>query len=567
MHADSPDAETSLLSLIAGSGQRKSPTTADTGRWPWLQPWQQRSGNAAAKPPARCDGGGSTKMAAQAASYLATSPAYASLELNEQSARLVERMARDTVTIRAIRQGNWSQLAEQDIDSLIDGLARSFPNGDCTYLAHIEHTGIYMSPEEVHLVALLLRTPVCNVRELTLRNVSLTSAGARVLAKALKDNTRLRRLDLAENALNGAAIRRLCRKLNKVSLLQGLDLARNPIGPRGIAALFPQPDRKLSYFATLNGTGAPKRHRQHQHPHHSSTTTTTKSHGKLARAVPMHSFMPLVQLNVRDTALGPEGMQLLARLVATKRTLRWLNAAGNHGGVAGTEAMAHVLADPTLRLARLSLESNDIGVQGGKAIARALLTNVALTHLHLPRNNLKDEGVEAIARALCSNHTVRYLQLEFNGITQTGARSLGDTLRENNVLRGLQLKFNFVGDDGCRVLADALTANTSLEHISLCNNQLTDACTDYLVQALARNRALQHLSLAQNRALGPEGHRRLAETLLKHNTTLKSIRLDYEFPDWAPIYETVQASAVLRQQRQRQRQQHVIDPLLICQSN
>ncbi|KAI8058242.1 hypothetical protein BDF22DRAFT_664612 [Syncephalis plumigaleata] len=602
MLSEANGAETSLASFTTWPVPRRDTTTTDTARLPWLQTWQQRSSKSSRIVSTNTKGqrknqptrprihsrynttngmfntsplsantittttniipstssikydASATKVAIQAANYLAMSPAYATLHLNEQSARLVEQTARDTATIRAIRQGDWSQLTNHDIANLIRGLTLSFPNGGCTYLTHIAHSGIYMSVEEIRMVAQLVRAPICNVRELTLRNVSLASNGARVLAKSLKYNTTLRRLDLAENTLTGSDMQRLCAKLEKASQLQYLDLARNPLGPQGIDALLMRSNQKSHYFGTFDGTSMAKRkHRALKVRHRGNTPIL---------GFPLNLAMPLVQLNVRDTSLGPEGMKLLARLIAIKRTLRWVNAAGNNGGVLGAQAIAQVLADPTLKLARLSLELNDIGVQGGEAIAHALTTNVALTHLHLPRNNIKDQGVKAIANALRSNHTLRYLQLEFNGITHIGAQGLSDTLRENDVLRGLQLRFNFIGDSGCQSLAEALKVNTSLEHISLCNNQLTDACAGCLSGALARNRALQHISLTQNRGLGLEGHRQLAETLIKHNTTLKSIRVDYEFPEWVPIYEMIQSGVTRNFWQDRCRRKAAIELLV-----
>ncbi|KAI9597221.1 hypothetical protein BDF19DRAFT_421150 [Syncephalis fuscata] len=476
------------------------------------------------------DNGGTTKVAVQAANYLATSPAYATLQLKGEGARLVEQTARDTETLRAIRKGDWSQLTTHDIDSLIQGLALSFPNGGCTYLTQITHTNIYMSPEEIGLVAQLLRTPICNVRKLTLRNISMSSNGARILAKSLKHNSTLQHLDLSENALTAHDIHRLYHKLGKIGRLQSLNLARNPIGAQGMAALLMQSHQKTHYFASFG--------------HNTTKSKQIKQTGKgnlqyktLSPISSLSFVMPLIRLDLRDTSLGPEGMKLLARLVATKRTLRWLNAASNQGGPAGAEAMAHVLADPTLKLARLSLELNDIGFDGGKAIARALLTNTSLTHLHMPRNNLGDQGTGAIANALTKNRSLRYLQLEFNSISDVGAQMLSNALRVNNTLRGLQLTFNLVGDEGY----------VGAEH---------------LAAALTRNRALQHLSLVQNRGIKRDGHCHLANTLHTRNTTLKSIRLDFEFSEWIPVYEMVQASVARNFWQDRCRRKAAIELLV-----
>ncbi|RKP06373.1 hypothetical protein THASP1DRAFT_25294 [Thamnocephalis sphaerospora] len=416
---------------------------------------------------------------------------------------LVLHTVRDAETLSAIRRNEWRRLKERDIKTMIYGLETTFPHGDCPYLTCITQTSQFLSADNLRLVSRIVGSRACNVRELTLRRVALSLLNIAELKHALRLNTTLRRLDLADNELGPRHIRRMAAALSHSTTLRYLDLSRNAIGLDGITVLA----KKLTQPSRSKGR-----------------------HGALAP--------PLAWLNLRETSLGSKSMPWLAKLIANKPTLRWINVGCNGIGANGVTLLVRTLSESSIALTHLGLDLNDLGVEGARELARFLRNNRTLTHLYIPRNNVGDEGAAALADALCVNRTLRYLQLEFNDISSVGAQALSAMLRENNVLQGLQLDLNLLGDDGCAALADALAVNTSLEHLSLRNNRITDIGAGFLAKALARNCSLQHLALRQNRLLGIQGHSTLADALSAHSITLKSIQLDYGFPEWEPIYET-----------------------------
>jgi Ran GTPase-activating protein (RanGAP) involved in mRNA processing and transport len=66
-------------------------------------------------------------------------------------------------------------------------------------------------------------------------------------------------------------------------------------------------------------------------------------------------------------------------------------------------------------LTSIDLSWNNLGPEGGKAIAAALQVNAVLTYLGLRKNNLDAEGVKALAKALRINAVLKQINLQDNG--------------------------------------------------------------------------------------------------------------------------------------------------------
>ena len=126
--------------------------------------------------------------------------------------------------------------------------------------------------------------------------------------------------------------------------------------------------------------------------------------------------------------------------------------------------------DPSLTV--LSLYDNQIGPEGTRALADALITNTSLTELRLSGNRIGVAGAVALAEALRTNTSLTDLRLSYNQIGDEGARALADALKTNTSLTKLLLDLNQIGDEGAIALADALKENTSLTKLNLYYNQI-----------------------------------------------------------------------------------------------
>ena len=76
------------------------------------------------------------------------------------------------------------------------------------------------------------------------------------------------------------------------------------------------------------------------------------------------------------------------------------------------------------------LEFNQIGPEGAKAVADALLVNGSLTNLSIYGNSIMDEGVGGVCEAIQNNKATKLasLNIGYNEISQVGAKSVAAML-------------------------------------------------------------------------------------------------------------------------------------------
>ena len=116
-------------------------------------------------------------------------------------------------------------------------------------------------------------------------------------------------------------------------------------------------------------------------------------------------------------------------------------------------------------LERLYLDSNQLGQEGGLALAKVLVDNTWLLELHLSNNQLGDIGVQNF---VSFPNTLTVLQLDGNEIGDQGMEDIAHGLVQSNVsLTALHLARNVIGDDGMSALNPALAENTTLRLLNV----------------------------------------------------------------------------------------------------
>ncbi|RIB30623.1 hypothetical protein C2G38_2152075 [Gigaspora rosea] len=223
-----------------------------------------------------------------------------------------------------------------------------------------------------------------------------------------------------------------------------------------------------------------------------------------------------------DEDLGTEGGKALADALCKNNTLTSLFLAHNYLGSEGVKALADALCKNST-LTSLELTFEDLGPEGVKALADALCKNSTLKDLNLGYNNFGSEGGKALADALCKNSTLTSLDLSWNKLGSKGGKALADALCKNSTLASLNLEQNDLGSEGVKALADALCKNTSLISLDLSYNELGSEGVKALADALCKNSTLTSLNLRRN-DLGSEGGKALADALCM-NSTLTSLNL------------------------------------------
>jgi len=143
-------------------------------------------------------------------------------------------------------------------------------------------------------------------------------------------------------------------------------------------------------------------------------------------------------------------------------------------------------------LTSLSLDGNDVGPEGAKALADALRANAVLTSLNLTYNRIGPEGAKAIAEALGSGKAVlTSLDLSFNQLGPEGGKAVAEALPFMAVLTHLDLSGNELDAEAGKALASALAANAVLKKLDLRVNHLGEAAEQTVRDAAKRCSGLE----------------------------------------------------------------------------
>lgn len=198
----------------------------------------------------------------------------------------------------------------------------------------------------------------------------------------------------------------------------------------------------------------------------------------------------LTELNVRESALGDEGVNaLVAGLLDAaegQSALSFLDLSINGFGKASAASLASLLKRGGSKLARLNLEGNELGSEGTQMLAAALPENTTLTALSLVQNDLEAAGAEALSGALKANTTLTALYLGCNRLGNDGVGAIVNALLEagsRTSVAQLDLHDNKIMAAGVKALLRLLSKSQSLSTLSLAGTKLEFTDTDALQSA------------------------------------------------------------------------------------
>lgn len=171
---------------------------------------------------------------------------------------------------------------------------------------------------------------------------------------------------------------------------------------------------------------------------------------------PLYRFMTegcLKRLELANACLRKNDADLLGVALADPAcTVTALLLPGNNLRKEGAKSLSKELAvrSETSPLTALNLDSNKLGVSGGRAVASLLAANPAnLAFLSLANNALDVDGARSLKAALASNSSLKTLDLSYNRLRKKGLAALAQGLQDNpkSALQALALRNNFLGDD------------------------------------------------------------------------------------------------------------------------
>jgi len=347
-----------------------------------------------------------------------------------------------------------------------------------------------------------------SIKVLNLSKNKIESAVLENFLGALNGNTSLEMLVLKDNQIKDVGVNALALVL-KENFLKKLYLSKNQIGWVGGATLF-LALRESTYLVVLD-----------------LSENQIGEQGASILALILKENISLKELYLRSNQIGDKGTRTLAEVLEIASALRWgfgleiLDLSDNQIGEEGGTALAKALnRNPSLK--KLYLKDNHIGDVGAKAFAEVLTVkfggasvwegNIWLIILDLSNNQIGEEGGTALAKALNKYHSLKELYLKGNWIRNQGAIDFALALKENPSLETLDLSDNQIGEKGGSFLAKALEKNFSLKSLYLINNQIGNQGAVDFALSLEKNVFLKELYLSDNQ-IGNVGGTALAKAL------------------------------------------------------
>ena len=344
------------------------------------------------------------------------------------------------------------------------------------------------------------------LKEVTLKEIGLSSEDVEALASVLPELPVLERLNLCSNGLGDDSATILSTVLGKCPNLHVIELGGNQISDAGALALS-EVLTSLSHCLVSLSIGSLL--------------------GKEAQGF-MTNISSMENLSTLDLS-GNKSGSTFANALATalpSLSLSCLNLGGTGIGPRGAKAILPVLArDKNLDLRELCLGGCRLGFFGAKTIAAVGLP-VGLEVLDLSNNDISDDGAWQLTNSIMNLNRLKSLDLSSNaGFGDDAVAEVGRLLPNMQNLSSLDLSNNKgIGDAGVEVLASSLSSTPTLEVLDLSATKVGDVGASALGQALAEESCPLVRLLLGHCEIGEDGANEIMDAL-DDNKTLLSLDL------------------------------------------
>lgn len=122
-------------------------------------------------------------------------------------------------------------------------------------------------------------------------------------------------------------------------------------------------------------------------------------------------------------------------------------------------------------LLALSAFVNEVGPEGGIALARALPKMTKLVQADLQQWQITPTGAKALAAALAKHPRIKSIKLHYCKLGWEGTEYIARACAQHKTLTNLDLGDNGMDEAGARHIAAMLTTNTSLTRLDLSKNE------------------------------------------------------------------------------------------------
>ncbi|CAM9443467.1 unnamed protein product, partial [Chrysoparadoxa australica] len=352
-----------------------------------------------------------------------------------------------------------------------------------------------------------------SLRELSLVGEPLHAPSE--ISKPLRDGCRLIKLEMSANGLGDVGAILLAEAMQSHPTVEWVSIENNNIGDTGALSW----GKALSTNAALCSL--------------SLSNNMIADDGGAGIAGGLKANRTLHYLALETNQLGSSAGVAFGELLAINTALQTLDLGGNTNklGPAGGVAIGKGLAASTLK--SLLLFGDQIGNEGGCALAASLRTNNALTALNLASDhdaiNLGEPAGCALGEALAFNQTLQTLNINGNAMGCKACNAIAESLSINSALTHLSMRSCSIGVAGAKSIAHALRANRTLTFLDLGGdvnstlNQVEEEGGTAIFKALEENSTLTSLDMCKN-YIG-QGAASSIQAMLMVNRTLRMLNL------------------------------------------
>jgi NLR family CARD domain-containing protein 3 len=401
-----------------------------------------------------------------------------------------------------------SSLMRPEMPAWLEDLCQRLLDNDHT-LTSLELTHQRIDDRQARMLAKALKENTC-VRMVILSCFNLVDDGAFALASTLGDNKIIQKIQLRDLRISREAVT-FFEHLLRMEQLTEFSLRHCHICPKSAILLqtlvqkrnlqevrFVDTQFLHSSLATICQGFHVNSSVLRLYCVNTNVGVTSDESKCLARLLQQND--KLKELYLSENRLSDEGVEHLAAGLQGNKTLQVLDLRSNDIGPEGALAISSVL--PQARsLKRMCLGMNEIGDGGASALAQWLKDDgCSLEVLDLSENGIEEDGASALATMLLTNKRLRDLNLAFNRVGSNGASFIAHALEHNDTLHRLSLRRNNIDNLGAAIFASKLPTMRGLKELVIINNPINQTGSTDLLNGLRRNMEIVYLQVGDSKS-------------------------------------------------------------------
>ena len=204
-----------------------------------------------------------------------------------------------------------------------------------------------------------------------------------------------------------------------------------------------------------------------------------------------------------NVPIKDELMNRFINFIKEKCVNRIINLSDCFLGINSMFVLSDILRNNYDICSRIILTKNDFGDEGIEILLDSLKGNDNIVELNLSSNNLGVNGGKAIFNYLLEQNSIICLDLSSkeglyrNRIYPEGVKLITNALKNNFFLEKIDLSSNSIKNEGLRYIINGLIDNINLQDLNIQNNEINEKGISYMESKLTTCK-LQHLNISCN---------------------------------------------------------------------